>query len=145
MEAYQSWRAYVACLTALAAPFDSTSSQLHRISPTVERLSDQSHFGSLWEDGEKNVAVGLVFQHNQNCVKGLFQELQSKWIYRVAGGYIVSAWVILQVAAIVFPSLELPSRTMKVVLDVLLLGFVPALLLGWHSICEEQEPKGLPC
>ena len=80
----------------------------------------------------KNIAVGLVFQHNQNCVKGLFQELQSKWIYRVAGGYIVSAWVILQVAAIVFPSLELPSWTMKVVLDVLLLGFVPALLLGWH-------------
>ena len=65
-------------------------------------------------------------------MKGLFQELQSKWIYRVAGGYIVSAWVILQVAAIVFPSLELPSWTMKVVLDVLLLGFVPALLLGWH-------------
>jgi hypothetical protein len=65
-------------------------------------------------------------------VKGLFQELQSKRIYRVAGGYIVSAWVILQVAAIVFPSLELPSWTMKVVLDMLLLGFVPALLLGWH-------------
>jgi hypothetical protein len=65
-------------------------------------------------------------------VKGLFQELQSKRIFRVGGGYIVSAWVILQAAAIVFPSLELPSWSMKVVLDVLLLGFVPALLLGWH-------------
>jgi predicted ATPase len=65
-------------------------------------------------------------------VKGLFQEVQSKWVYRVAGGYIVSAWVILQVAAIVFPSLEVPSWTMKVVIDVLVLGFVPALLLGWH-------------
>ena len=40
--------------------------------------------------------------------------------------------VILQVAAIVFPSLEFPSWAMKVVLDVLLLGFAPALLLGWH-------------
>lgn len=65
-------------------------------------------------------------------MKEFFQEVQSKWIYRVAGGYIVSAWVILQVSAIVFPSLELPSWTMKVVLEVLLLGFVPALLLGWH-------------
>ena len=73
-----------------------------------------------------------MLEVNQNRVKGLFQELQSKWIYRVAGGYIVSAWVILQVAAIVFPSLELPSWSMKVVLDVLLLGFVPALVLGWH-------------
>ena len=65
-------------------------------------------------------------------MKGFFQELQSKRIYRVAGTYIVGAWVILQVAAIVFPSLELPSWSLKVVLGVLLLGFVPALSLGWH-------------
>ena len=65
-------------------------------------------------------------------MKGFFQELQSKRIYRVAGGYIVSAWVILQVAAIAFPSLEFPSWTLRVVLGVLLLGFAPALLLGWH-------------
>ena len=65
-------------------------------------------------------------------MKGFLQVLQSKRVYRVGGGYIVSAWVILQVAAIVSPSLELPSWTMKGVLDVLLLGFVPALLLGWH-------------
>ena len=65
-------------------------------------------------------------------MKEFFQELRSKRIYRVAGGYIVSAWVILQVAAIVSPSLDLPSWTIKAVLDVLLLGFVPALLLGWH-------------
>ena len=76
--------------------------------------------------------MGLVFQHNQNRLKGFFQEVQSKRIYRVGAGYIVSAWVILQVAAIVSPSLELPSWSVKVVLDVLLLGFVPALLLGWH-------------
>jgi hypothetical protein len=37
----------------MAAPFDSPSSQVHRISPTAARLSDQGHFGSLWEDGEK--------------------------------------------------------------------------------------------
>jgi tetratricopeptide (TPR) repeat protein len=65
-------------------------------------------------------------------VKGFLQELQTRRIYRVAGGCLVSAWVILQVAAIVFPSLEFPGWAMKVVLDVLLLGFVPALLLGWH-------------
>ena len=65
-------------------------------------------------------------------MKEFFQELQSKRIYRVAAGYIVSALVILQVAAIAFPSLEFPSWTMRVVLGVLLLGFAPALLLGWH-------------
>jgi tetratricopeptide (TPR) repeat protein len=72
-------------------------------------------------------------------VKDFFQELQSRWIYRVAGGYIVSAWVVIQVAAIVLPNLELPSWTVKIVLDVLLLGFVPALVLGWHL--DLRKPK----
>jgi hypothetical protein len=40
-------------LTALAPPYDSPSSQVHRISPTAARLSDQSQFGSLSEVGEK--------------------------------------------------------------------------------------------
>jgi hypothetical protein len=84
------------------------------------------------EDQSSSIAVGLIIEHNQNGVKECFRELRSKRIYRVAAGYIFCAWVILQVAAIVSPSLELPSWTMKGVLDVLLLGFVPALLLGWH-------------
>src|SRR6516165_10007032 len=74
----------------------------------------------------------IILSTHQNCVKGFFQELQSKRIYRVAGAYIVSAWVILQVTEIVFPSLELPGWSLKIVLGVLLLGFVPALSLGWH-------------
>lgn len=74
-------------------------------------------------------------------MKEFFQELQSKRIYRVGGGYIVSAWVILQVAATVSPSLELPSWTMKVVLDMLLLGFAPALLLGWHLDLRRERAE----
>jgi len=106
--------------------------RLYRRVQSVSDRGDAAEQGSNDSSPGKNIVVGLVFQHNQNCVKGFFQELQSKRIFRVGGGYIVSAWVILQVAAIVFPSLELPSWTMKVVLDVLLLGFAPALLLGWH-------------
>jgi hypothetical protein len=45
------------------------------------------------------------------------QELRSKRIYRIAGGYVVSAWLILQVAAVVAPSVGLPSWTMKAVLE----------------------------
>ena len=78
-------------------------------------------------------------------MKEFYHELRSKRIYRVAGGYIVSAWVILQVAAIVSPGLELPSWTVKAVLDVLLLGFVPALLLGWHLDLRRARAQGLPC
>lgn len=34
-----------------------------------------------------------------------YQELRSRRIYRIAGGYIVSAWIVLQVASILVPSL----------------------------------------
>ncbi|HEY6294390.1 MAG TPA: hypothetical protein VIX15_01915, partial [Streptosporangiaceae bacterium] len=65
-------------------------------------------------------------------VKGFPRELQSKRIYRIAGGYVVGAWLVLQVAAVVAPSLDLPSWTVKAVLGILLVGFSGALFIGWH-------------
>ena len=64
--------------------------RLYRRVQSVSDRGDAAEQGSNDSSPGKNIVVGLVFQHNQNCVKGLFQELQSKWIYRVAGGYICS-------------------------------------------------------
>ena len=64
-------------------------------------------------------------------MKAFFRELESKWVYRIAAGYIVGAWVVLQVAAIVFPGLGLPNWAIKDVIGLLCLGFFPALLIGW--------------
>ena len=51
-----------------------------------------------------------------------YQELRSRRIYRIAGGYIVSAWIVLQVASILVPGLELPTWTIKAVLGLLARG-----------------------
>ena len=60
------------------------------------------------------------------------QELRSKRIYRIAGGYVVSAWLVLQVASVIAPSLALPAWTLRALLGILLLGFSVALFTGWH-------------
>jgi hypothetical protein len=60
------------------------------------------------------------------------QELRSKRIYRIAGGYVVSAWLVLQVASVVAPSLGLPVWTLRALLGILLLGFSVALFAGWR-------------
>ncbi|MFY9987500.1 MAG: hypothetical protein WAK31_22275 [Chthoniobacterales bacterium] len=73
-----------------------------------------------------------------------YQQLRSKRIYRVAGGYIVSAWIVLQVASILAPSLELPSWTIKAVLGVLLAGFSGALYIGFRFDQRTAQIGGKP-
>jgi TolB-like protein len=72
------------------------------------------------------------------------RELRSRRIYRIAGGYVVSAWLILQVASIVTPSLNFPSWSLRALLGVLLLGFSAALFIGWRLDVRAAEASKLP-
>jgi TolB-like protein/Tfp pilus assembly protein PilF len=72
------------------------------------------------------------------------QELRSKRIYRIAGGYVVSAWLVLQVASVIAPSLGLPAWTLRALLGILLLGFSVALFAGWHLDVRAAKATKLP-
>lgn len=50
---------------------------------------------------------------------------------RVVAAYVVSSWVLLQVADLFSDILELPEWAPKLVLLILVVGFVPALILSW--------------
>jgi tetratricopeptide (TPR) repeat protein len=60
-----------------------------------------------------------------------FAELKRRRVFRVAGAYIVGAWIVLQVADTLFPALHLPPWTVTLVAAAVILGFPIALLLGW--------------
>jgi formylglycine-generating enzyme required for sulfatase activity len=60
-----------------------------------------------------------------------FYELKRRKVLRVAAAYVVSAWVLLQVADLLTDILELPDWAPKLVFVMLLVGFVPALILSW--------------
>ena len=74
------------------------------------------------------------------AVKQFFVELQRRKVYRVAVGYIVVAWVLVQVATQVFPFFEVPNWTIRWVILTLVLGFPIAVVLAW---AYDITPSGI--
>jgi adenylate cyclase len=67
-------------------------------------------------------------------------ELKRRNVIRMAGLYLVGAWLIVQVASTVFPAFELPSWALRGVIALLAIGFVPALVISWVF---DLTPEGL--
>jgi TolB-like protein/Flp pilus assembly protein TadD len=62
---------------------------------------------------------------------GFFCELRRRKVYRVAAGYSVVGWLIIQFATTVLPALTLPAWTARLVIVLVLIGFPIALILAW--------------
>ncbi len=72
--------------------------------------------------------------------RGFFHELRRRNVFRMAGLYVVAAWLILQVSGTVLPMLDAPPWIPRTLLFLLALGFVPALIFSWVF---ELTPEGL--
>jgi serine/threonine-protein kinase len=71
---------------------------------------------------------------------GLFAELRRRNVIRMAGLYLVGAWLLTQVAGTVLPMFGAPPWVARTVVVLLALGFVPALVFSWVF---ELTPDGL--
>jgi len=71
---------------------------------------------------------------------GLLAELKRRNVIRMAGLYLVGAWVVVQVAGTLLPIFETPGWVLKTLVVLLALGFVPALVVSW---LYELTPDGL--
>ena len=69
-----------------------------------------------------------------------FDELRRRNVIRMAGLYLVGAWLITEVAATVLPLFGAPDWVTRSVIVVLVIGFIPALVLTWVF---ELTPGGL--
>ena len=67
-------------------------------------------------------------------------ELKRRNVIRMAGLYLVGAWLLTQVASTVLPTFDVPSWVLRALIIVLALGFVPALIFAWVF---ELTPQGL--
>ena len=67
-------------------------------------------------------------------------ELRRRNVIRMAGLYLVGAWLVVQVAAALLPVFEAPGWVMKVLVALLAAGFVVALVFSW---IYELTPEGL--
>jgi TolB-like protein/predicted Zn-dependent protease len=70
----------------------------------------------------------------------LIQELKRRNVIRVAGLYLVGAWLITQVAGTVLPMFGAPDWLPRSIVIVLAIGFVPALVFAWVF---ELTPQGI--
>ena len=75
----------------------------------------------------------------------IWSELGRREVLRMAALYIVTAWLIMQVAEVVIALAELPSHYGRTVLIVLAIGFPIALVLSWFLDISRSgiqlEPK----
>ena len=70
----------------------------------------------------------------------LLAELKRRNVIRMAGLYLVGAWLITQVAATLLPVFEAPAWLMKALVAVLAIGFFASLVFAWIF---ELTPDGL--
>ena len=60
-----------------------------------------------------------------------WQDLRRRRIYRLVGLYVVGAWLVLQVADVMFPAWGIPDTAIRYLVIAALLGFPIALAFGW--------------
>jgi TolB-like protein len=73
-------------------------------------------------------------------LSSLFEELKRRNVFRVAIAYIAVAWLILQVADIVFDNIAAPAWLMQALMFFLVIGFPLAVLFAW---AYEMTPEGI--
>lgn len=70
----------------------------------------------------------------------LFTELRRRKVFRAAGAYLVVAWIILQAAAILLPTFDVPAWGMRLIVLMCAFGFPLVVLLAWAF---ELSPDGM--
>ena len=70
----------------------------------------------------------------------IFKELQRRNVFRVAIGYVVSSWLLVQVADVVLENIGSPDWVMQTIMLVLALGFPVVVFFSW---AYEVTPEGI--
>ena len=73
-------------------------------------------------------------------LKNFFSELKRRNVLRMAGLYLVGAWLVVQVAGTVLPMFGAPEWLPRTIVVLLAIAFVPAVIFSWVF---ELTPQGL--
>lgn len=70
----------------------------------------------------------------------LFAELRRRNVFRVAAAYLIVGWLLVQVLDLAAESFEAPVWVMKMIITLVVIGFIPTLMFSW---AYELTPEGL--
>ncbi|NNF51205.1 MAG: tetratricopeptide repeat protein [Gammaproteobacteria bacterium] len=108
----------------------------HRARVAIE-FSGEQKINNVFEP------VGVYQVIEPGVEKGYFSiwaELKRRNVFRVSAGYIVVAWLLIQVADVILPTFNSPPVVMQILIAGLILGFPVAAVLAW---VYELTPVGL--
>jgi hypothetical protein len=80
----------------------------------------------------------------------LLKRLRERGVLRVAASYAVIAWLILQIASVVFEPLAVPKWALTTLIIAAAVGFPIAIALAWflevgeHGVELDTAPEGVP-
>jgi TolB-like protein len=69
-----------------------------------------------------------------------FAELRRRNVIRMAGLYLVGAWLLIQVASTMLPAFDAPGWILRAIIITLAVAFLPTLIFSWTF---ELTPQGL--
>ena len=69
-----------------------------------------------------------------------FSELKRRRVYSVAVAYVVTAWLLIQVATQVFPFFNIPNWIVRLIVLLAIIGFPIAVVCSWAF---EITPEGI--
>src|SRR3989440_439461 len=77
-------------------------------------------------------------------MSSFFNELKQRKVYRVAVGYAIVAWLVVQISATVMPAYHAPEWILPLFITAVALGFPVALVLAWVFDIKEGAIKKAP-
>ena len=70
----------------------------------------------------------------------LLAELKRRNFFRAATAYAVVAWLLIQVAETILPLFGFDDTPARIIVIILVVGFVPAVILAWaYSLLREND------
>ncbi len=61
----------------------------------------------------------------------LFGELKRRKVFRVAAGYVIFSWVLIQVVETIFPAFGLDAAAFRMLVIILAIGLIPTVIMAW--------------
>jgi TolB-like protein/class 3 adenylate cyclase/Flp pilus assembly protein TadD len=102
-------------------------------------------FHSMGEQKLKNISQPIVVYSTRPDQKAtliktnFWQELRRRNVFKAGITYTIVAWLIIQIAAVTFPALNLPPWAITLVTVLIIIGFPIILLFAWAF---ELTPEG---
>src|SRR6185312_5066201 len=108
--------------------------------------------GRSGERGKREACDSIVVARAARAsamARSWLRELRRRHVFRVAAGYAVVGWLLIQIATQVFPFFRIPDWSVRLLVLLVLAGFPVALVLAWafdatpHGIVR-TESEGQP-